>query len=61
MHGVFLFSWFLSYTLLLIDLGLIAYLSLHAYRDADTLDRFVVSSHSFTSSPQRLMEGLRSS
>lgn len=40
-----MFSAFLSYTLLLVDLGLIAWLSLHAYKDADTLDRFV-SSHS---------------
>lgn len=42
MHGVFMFSAFLSYTLLLVDLGLIAWLSLHAYQDADTLDRFVL-------------------
>lgn len=42
MHGVFIFSAFLSYTLLLVDLGLIAWLSLHAYKDADTLDRFVL-------------------
>lgn len=36
-----MFSAFLSYTLLMVDLGLIVWLGLHAYRDADTLDRFV--------------------
>ncbi|KAH8146464.1 uncharacterized protein LAJ45_09410 [Morchella importuna] len=39
LHAFLMFSAFLSYTLLLVDLGLIAWLSLHAYRDADTLDR----------------------
>ena len=38
-----LLSWskFLSYTMLLFDLGLIGYLSMKAYQDADTLDRYV--------------------
>ncbi|KAF8535538.1 hypothetical protein BDD12DRAFT_854860 [Trichophaea hybrida] len=38
-HLIFSFSTFLSYTLLVVDLVLIAYLSMKAYRDADTLDR----------------------
>jgi len=39
-HIVFSFSAFLSYTLLVVDLGLIGYLSMRAYQDADTLDRY---------------------
>ena len=40
LHIIFSFSAFLSYTLLLVDLGLIGYLSFRAYKDADTLERF---------------------
>ncbi|KAA8914285.1 hypothetical protein FN846DRAFT_672214 [Sphaerosporella brunnea] len=39
LHVLLSWSAFLSYTLLVIDLVLIAYLSLRAYQDADTLDR----------------------
>lgn len=37
-----LFSWsrFLSWVIFLADLGLIGWLTMRAYRDADTLDRF---------------------
>ncbi|KAF8245311.1 hypothetical protein K440DRAFT_655674 [Wilcoxina mikolae CBS 423.85] len=38
-HLIISFSAFLSYTLLVVDLALIAYLSMKAYQDADTLDR----------------------
>ncbi|KAI1819899.1 hypothetical protein F4861DRAFT_99010 [Xylaria intraflava] len=41
-HLIFSWSTFLSWVILLGDLGLIAFLALHAYRDADTLDRFEV-------------------
>ncbi|KAJ5577227.1 hypothetical protein N7535_004153 [Penicillium sp. DV-2018c] len=39
-----LFSWssFLSWTLFIVDLGLIGFLSMHAYQDVDTLDHFEV-------------------
>ncbi|KAJ5135128.1 uncharacterized protein N7515_004406 [Penicillium bovifimosum] len=39
-----LFSWssFLSWTLLIVDLGLIGFLGMHAYQDVDTLDHFEV-------------------
>ncbi|KAF8460368.1 UPF0132 domain protein [Kalaharituber pfeilii] len=39
LHFIFSFSPFISYTLLAVDLGLIGYLAMNAYRDADTLDR----------------------
>ncbi|KAI5815758.1 hypothetical protein BZA77DRAFT_315010 [Pyronema omphalodes] len=39
LHLILSFSAFLSYTLLFVDLGLIGYLSMKAYQDADTLDR----------------------
>ncbi|KAI5811617.1 hypothetical protein DFH27DRAFT_37633 [Peziza echinospora] len=39
LHFILSFSSFLSYTLLLCDLGLIGWLTVRAYRDADTLDR----------------------
>ncbi|KAI5858520.1 hypothetical protein BZA05DRAFT_381501 [Tricharina praecox] len=38
-HLVFSFSAFLSYTLLVVDIVMILYLSMRAYQDADTLDR----------------------
>lgn len=41
-HLIFSWSAFISWTLLIIDIALIALLSLHAYQDADTLDRFEV-------------------
>ncbi|KAK6507139.1 hypothetical protein TWF481_005588 [Arthrobotrys musiformis] len=41
-HLVFLWSHFFSVLLLFIDLALIVYLSVRAYSDADTLDRFEV-------------------
>lgn len=41
-HLIFSWSAFLSWTLLVIDIAIIALLSLHAYQDADTLDRFEV-------------------
>lgn len=40
LHLIFSFSAFLSYSLLVLDLGLIGYLGFHAYVDADTLDRY---------------------
>jgi len=42
MHLVFSFSAFLSYTLLVVDILMILYLSMRAYQDADTLDRWVL-------------------
>lgn len=41
-HLIFSFSKFVSYALLVLDLGLIAFLALHAYRDADSLERWEV-------------------
>ncbi|KAI1430404.1 hypothetical protein F5Y12DRAFT_709422 [Xylaria sp. FL1777] len=41
-HLIFSWSTVLSWLIVLGDLGLIAFLALHAYRDADTLDRFEV-------------------
>ncbi|KAK5634494.1 hypothetical protein RRF57_010207 [Xylaria bambusicola] len=41
-HLLFSWSTFLSWVIVLGDLGLIGFLALHAYRDADTLDRFEV-------------------
>ncbi|KAI1437243.1 hypothetical protein GGR50DRAFT_646870 [Xylaria sp. CBS 124048] len=41
-HLLFSWSTFLSWVIVLGDLALIAFLALHAYRDADTLDRFEV-------------------
>jgi len=40
LHLILSFSAFLSYSLLVVDLGLIGYLGFHAYVDADTLDRY---------------------
>ncbi|KAI0106500.1 hypothetical protein GGR51DRAFT_172794 [Nemania sp. FL0031] len=42
LHLLFSWSTFLSWVIILGDLGLIGFLALHAYRDADTLDRFEV-------------------
>ncbi|KAI2626269.1 hypothetical protein GGS21DRAFT_280833 [Xylaria nigripes] len=42
LHLLFSWSAFLSWVILLGDLGLIVFLALHAYRDANTLDRFEV-------------------
>ncbi|EGX43667.1 hypothetical protein TWF173_007753 [Orbilia oligospora] len=42
LHLIFLWSHFFSVLLSFIDLGLIVYLSVRAYSDADTLDRFEV-------------------
>ncbi|GAP91755.1 putative UPF0132 domain-containing protein [Rosellinia necatrix] len=42
LHLLFSWSTFLSWVIVLGDLGLIGFLALHAYRDADTLDRFEV-------------------
>ncbi|KAI3331599.1 hypothetical protein HD806DRAFT_165083 [Xylariaceae sp. AK1471] len=42
LHLLFSWSTFLSWVLVLGDLGLMGFLALHAYRDADTLDRFEV-------------------
>jgi len=39
LHVIFSFSALVSYLLLVVDLVLISFLSLRAYRDADTLDR----------------------
>ncbi|KAL7272949.1 hypothetical protein RUND412_004221 [Rhizina undulata] len=39
LHVIFSWSTFFSYLLLFVDLTLIGYLSINAYRDADTLDR----------------------
>ncbi|CUS14848.1 unnamed protein product [Tuber aestivum] len=47
LHLIFSFSAFLSYSLLLADLGLIGYLGFHAYVDADTLDRSSQQSNGF--------------
>ncbi|KAI1308141.1 hypothetical protein F5Y03DRAFT_351386 [Xylaria venustula] len=41
-HLLFSWSTFLSWLMLIGDLVLIGFLALHAYRDADTLDRFEV-------------------
>ncbi|KAI0914978.1 hypothetical protein F4823DRAFT_570355 [Ustulina deusta] len=41
-HLLFSWSTFLSWLIILGDLGLMGFLALHAYRDADTLDRFEV-------------------
>lgn len=41
-HLIFSWSPFMSWTLLVLDIAAIAFLSLHAYRDADILDRFEV-------------------
>ena len=43
LHLVFSWSTFLSWVFFLGDLVLIAWLVLNAYRDADTLDRLVLS------------------
>jgi len=42
LHLIFSFSTFLGWVIFLADLGLMAFLTLKAYRDADTLDRFEV-------------------
>ncbi|KAK8112861.1 hypothetical protein PG984_013387 [Apiospora sp. TS-2023a] len=42
LHLIFSWSTFLWWVLLLVDLGLMAFLALRAYRDADTLDRYEV-------------------
>lgn len=42
MHIIFSWSSIISWLLFTCDIGLIAYLTLRAYRDADTLDRFEV-------------------
>ncbi|KAI0206511.1 hypothetical protein F4808DRAFT_407663 [Astrocystis sublimbata] len=42
LHLLFSWSTFLSWVIILGDIALIAFLGLHAYRDADTLDRFEV-------------------
>ncbi|KAG4430307.1 hypothetical protein IFR05_014217 [Cadophora sp. M221] len=39
LHLIFSWSSFLSWVIFLADLGLIGYLTMRAYRDADTLDR----------------------
>ncbi|MCJ1385092.1 hypothetical protein MMC17_008210 [Xylographa soralifera] len=41
-HLIFSFSKVISWLLFVVDIVLIGFLSLHAYRDADTLDRFEV-------------------
>ncbi|KAJ8116899.1 hypothetical protein ONZ43_g4334 [Nemania bipapillata] len=41
-HLLFSWSTFISWVIVLGDLGLIGFLALHAYRDAGTLDRFEV-------------------
>ncbi|KAJ5132762.1 hypothetical protein N7448_006920 [Penicillium atrosanguineum] len=41
-HLMFAWSSFLSWSLLIIDIGLIGFLGMHAYRDVDTLDHFEV-------------------
>ncbi|KAF9889117.1 hypothetical protein FE257_007606 [Aspergillus nanangensis] len=41
-HLIFSFSSFLSWTLFIGDLALIGFLSMHAYRDVDTLDHYEV-------------------
>lgn len=42
LHLLLVWSSFLSWSLLLVDIGLVAFLTGKAYRDADTLDRFEV-------------------
>ncbi|KAH6678047.1 hypothetical protein B0J14DRAFT_534097 [Halenospora varia] len=39
LHLIFSWSTFLSWVIFLVDLGLIGFLTMRAYRDADTLDR----------------------
>ncbi|EAU35004.1 predicted protein [Aspergillus terreus NIH2624] len=41
-HLIFSFSSFISWTLLICDVAMIGFLSMHAYRDVDTLDHFEV-------------------
>ncbi|KAI1456358.1 hypothetical protein F4805DRAFT_432499 [Annulohypoxylon moriforme] len=41
-HLIFSWSTFLSWVIFIADLGLMGWLALRAYRDADTLDRFEV-------------------
>ncbi|KAK7911882.1 hypothetical protein PG985_014363 [Apiospora marii] len=41
-HLLFSSSTFISWVMVLVDLGLMAFLALRAYRDADTLDRYEV-------------------
>jgi len=41
-HLIFSFSRFMLYALLVVDLALIVFLALRAYRDADTLERWEV-------------------
>ncbi|KOS44299.1 hypothetical protein ACN38_g4758 [Penicillium nordicum] len=41
-HILFCWSSFLSWTLFIIDIALIGFLSMHAYQDVDTLDHFEV-------------------
>ncbi|KAJ5485881.1 hypothetical protein N7530_000181 [Penicillium desertorum] len=41
-HLLFCWSSFLSWTLFIIDIALIGFLSMHAYQDVDTLDHFEV-------------------
>ncbi|CAI7583390.1 unnamed protein product [Penicillium viridicatum] len=41
-HLLFCWSRFISWTLLIIDIALIGFLSMHAYQDVDTLDHFEV-------------------
>jgi type IV secretory pathway TrbL component len=40
-HLIFSWSSFLSWFFFLVDIGLMAWLALRAYQDADTLDRYV--------------------
>ncbi|MCJ1444023.1 MAG: hypothetical protein MMC23_004523 [Stictis urceolatum] len=42
LHLIFSFSAILSWMLFVVDIGLIAFLTMRAYRDADTLDRWEV-------------------
>ncbi|KAE8150560.1 hypothetical protein BDV25DRAFT_154173 [Aspergillus avenaceus] len=42
LHLVFAWSSFVSWSLLLLDLFMIGFLSMHAYRDVDTLDHYEV-------------------
>lgn len=42
LHLLFSWSTFLGWVIFLSDLGLIAFLTLRAYRDADMLDRYEV-------------------
>jgi len=39
LHLIFSWSSFLSWVIFIADLGMIGYLTMRAYRDADTLDR----------------------